>query len=80
MTVGPLRWIIRKTSKFGGTPSYASKMYFYDGEETTSVNEERRVNSEESADAWYSLDGRRLNGKPTTTGLYIVGGRKVIVK
>jgi hypothetical protein len=30
--------------------------------------------------SWYSLDGRRLNGKPTTKGLYINNGRKVVIK
>ena len=30
--------------------------------------------------AWYTLDGRRLDGQPTAKGLYIHGGRKVIVK
>ena len=29
---------------------------------------------------WYSLDGRKLNGAPTAKGLYIVNGRKVLVK
>ena len=29
---------------------------------------------------WYTLDGRRLNGKPTTKGVYIVNGRKMAVK
>lgn len=29
---------------------------------------------------WYSLDGRRLIGKPTTKGVYINGGRKILVK
>ncbi|MBQ3300533.1 MAG: carbohydrate-binding domain-containing protein, partial [Eggerthellaceae bacterium] len=29
---------------------------------------------------WYTLDGRRLSGKPTAPGLYIVNGRKVIIK
>ena len=29
---------------------------------------------------WYTLDGRKLNGKPTQKGLYIVNGRKTIVK
>ena len=29
---------------------------------------------------WYSLDGRRLNGKPTVKGLYIHNGRKVLVR
>jgi uncharacterized repeat protein (TIGR02543 family) len=29
---------------------------------------------------WYTLDGRRLAAKPTTPGLYIHGGKKVLVK
>ena len=32
-----------------------------------------------SAD-WYNLQGRRLNGKPTTKGVYIQEGRKIIVR
>ncbi len=28
---------------------------------------------------WFTLDGRRLNGKPTTEGLYIVNGKKVVI-
>lgn len=31
-------------------------------------------------DIWYSLDGRHLNGKPTSKGLYIRNNQKVIVK
>ena len=29
---------------------------------------------------WYSLDGRRLQGKPAKKGLYINNGRKVVIK
>ena len=29
---------------------------------------------------WYTLDGRRLNGKPAVRGLYIHNGKKIIVK
>ena len=29
---------------------------------------------------WYDLNGRKLQGKPTKKGLYIVNGRKVVVK
>ena len=29
--------------------------------------------------AWYTLDGRKLQGKPTTKGLYIVNGKKVLL-
>jgi hypothetical protein len=31
-------------------------------------------------DAWYSLDGRRIVGKPSTKGVYINNGNKVIIK
>ena len=31
-------------------------------------------------DAWYTLDGRRLQGKPAVSGLYINNGKKIIVK
>lgn len=30
--------------------------------------------------AYYSLDGRRLSGKPTQKGVYIINGRKVVIK
>ena len=33
-----------------------------------------------SLQEWYSLDGRRLNGKPTQGGVYLFNGRKVVVK
>ena len=32
------------------------------------------------ADGWYSLDGRKLDGKPTQLGIYINNGRKVVIK
>lgn len=32
------------------------------------------------AGAWYMLDGRKLSGKPTKKGLYIVNGKTVVVK
>jgi hypothetical protein len=31
-------------------------------------------------DSWYTLDGRRLSGKPTAKGLYIHKGKVHIVK
>ena len=30
--------------------------------------------------AWYTLDGRRLQGKPAVSGMYINNGKKIIVK
>ena len=34
----------------------------------------------DSEGVWYSLDGVRLNSKPTTKGLYINNGSKVVIK
>ena len=45
------------------------------GIDATLMNSER-VNSE----AWYTLDGRKLQGKPTQKGVYITNGKKVIIK
>ena len=83
LTVGPYRWIIRKTSKSGET-SYARNMHFYDGEgEATAIREdlfaapsdeaEREVNNGKATNAqWFTLDGRKLNAMPTQSGVYIV--------
>ncbi len=32
------------------------------------------------SDTWYTLDGRRLEGKPTQCGVYIHKGKKVVIK
>ena len=32
------------------------------------------------SDVWYSIDGRKLDGKPTARGIYINNGRKFVVK
>ena len=48
--------------------------------ETTSLNEELRMKSEEFGEGWYSIDGMKLNGEPKKKGIYIKDGRKVVVK
>lgn len=53
----------------------------FDGndEGTTSIGEVS-AKMEEGRDLWYTLDGRKLQGKPSKKGLYIVNGKKAIVK
>ena len=46
-------------------------------EETTSLTPNPSPQGEGS---WYSIDGRKLEGKPTQKGLYINTGRKVLIK
>ena len=33
-----------------------------------------------SSGAWYTLDGRKLDGKPAKKGVYINKGRQVVIK
>ena len=45
--------------------------------------EELRIKNSEFGDAegvWYSLDGRRLDAKPTKKGVYVKDGRKIVIK
>lgn len=44
---------------------------------TTEVNEVIEVN-EVNDDSWYDLNGRKLNGEPTTKGVFIKNGKKVM--
>ena len=64
-------------------PSGAAPAYFVidNGDNATSLSEKLSVDGEESAEAqWYTLDGRRLTGKPSQKGLYIVNGKVMVVK
>ncbi|MBQ8706375.1 MAG: hypothetical protein IJ548_08765 [Paludibacteraceae bacterium] len=64
----------------GGAGARSIDMDFGDGE-TTSVNEELKMKNEEFAAAqWYTLDGVRLSGKPSSKGIYINNGKKIIIK
>ena len=59
-------------------------MLNFDGEEQDSQGikeiEDGRLKIENEAGAWYTIDGVRLDGKPTKKDLYINNGRKVLVR
>ena len=48
-------------------------------DDATGINDVK-TNSKTHSESWYTLDGRKLNGKPTVKGMYIKGGRKVVIK
>jgi hypothetical protein len=48
------------------------------GGDTTSIANTNLTNL--TNDAWYDLNGRKLNAKPTTKGVYIQNGKKVVIK
>ena len=79
LTVGPYRWIIRKTSKTGSETSYAPQMSFYDGEEETTDIRPANATSL-NGENWYDLQGRKLDGKPEQRGVYVVNGKKIVIR
>lgn len=38
------------------------------------------MNVADPDDVWYSLDGRKLQSKPTASGVYVNNGRKIVIK
>ena len=57
--------------------------FFAEPSETTAIESIESLFGEEMAGkpaTWYNLNGQKLNGKPTKGGLYIVNGKKVLVK
>ena len=47
---------------------------------TTGIEAIHNAQSTMHNNQWYTLDGRRLDSKPTRSGLYIVNGKKVFIK
>ena len=50
-----------------------------DDDNTTAISQFSIINSQLS-NSWYDLRGRRLNGAPTTKGIYINNGKKMIIR
>ena len=53
---------------------------FGDDDNTTGIISTTNYTNYTNSDAWYSLDGVRLNGKPSAKGVYINNGKKVVIK
>lgn len=53
---------------------------FGDKESAIFSIENGQLKVEKDAGAWYTIDGRILNGKPTQKGIYINNGQKVVVE
>ena len=63
----------------GGGSSAKGFSIVFEDEESTGISGIAETTGAQ-ADVWYTLGGQRLQGKPSTKGLYIVNGKKVIVK
>ncbi|MBR6866644.1 MAG: leucine-rich repeat protein, partial [Prevotella sp.] len=65
----------------GGANAVRSFVLNFNGDATgVRLIDNGKLKIENEAGAWYTLDGRKLDGKPTVKGVYIHGGRAVVVK
>ena len=62
------------------SPSPAPARLMIAWNHTTGIEDGRGKIEDGSSERWYTLDGRGLSGKPTTKGLYIVNGKKTVIK
>ena len=52
----------------------------FGNDDITSINIEKGVNGVVGDGFYYTISGQRLNGKPTTSGVYIYNGKKVVIE
>ena len=54
--------------------------FFFEDSETTGINSIENGKLTMENGAWYTLGGQKMNGKPATKGIYIINGKKVVIK
>ena len=58
----------------------AARLFIVTEDDATPINEELRVKNEESAGAVFDLSGRKVANGKLPNGVYIINGRKVVIK
>lgn len=61
-------------------PVRAFNLNFGDDETTGIISVHDSGFMVNGSDAWYTIDGRKLDGKPTQRGIYINNGKKIAIK
>ncbi len=64
----------------GSSPAAKTRTYFSINNKNNTTGIVKRWQQPAVENYWYTLDGRRLSGKPSHSGLYIRNGRKLIVR
>ena len=65
----------------GSNAALARSLTMVFGDETGIISiDNGKLTIDNEAGAWYSLDGRRLQGKPSANGVYINNGKKIVIK
>ncbi len=61
-------------------PAAQAKAFSYLFNETDGISTIPNDKAETANGIWYTIDGKRLNGQPTKKGIYIVDGKKVVIR
>ena len=82
VTVGAFRayFKINETAAVNAKGITGFVIDFGENGETTAIHNAEFIMQNDDADAWFTLDGIRLNGKPSKKGMYIHNGKKVVVE
>jgi hypothetical protein len=78
----PARGLTRSAAATDDLPQSITVRLVSRNGETTAIGEIDTKTGKMTFDseAWYTLDGVRLNGKPTKKGIYINNGKKIVIK
>ena len=84
-TVGAFRAYFQLNGIWGGKPETEGGIKnfvvnFGDGETAIQEIVNGKSSNGKSDDAWYTIDGRKLEGKPTQKGIYINRNKKTFIK
>ena len=81
-TPAPARGLTRSAAATDDLPQSITVRLVSRSGETTAIGEIDTKTGKMTFDseAWYTLDGVRLSGKPSTKGIYINNGRKIVIK
>ena len=82
MTIGSCRAHFRLKGIEAGDPTSGVREFVMNIEdsETNGISSLSPNSSTYREGGWYTIDGRRLSGKPTAKGVYINKGRRVVIK
>jgi len=83
MSIGAFRAHFKLNGLTAADPSAGVRAFvlnFGDGETTGIISVHDSGFTVNGSDAWYTIDGRKLDGKPTRAGVYINNGKAVVIK
>lgn len=81
-TIGAQRAYFKLNGITAGDKANEARSFILNfGEESSGVTSPLYYREGQGAEpSWFTLDGRKLNGMPTTKGVYINNGKKVVIK